>query len=309
MLRDVSQGDPSIQRFHTRDRNDGFSDRPLDDIILQDANEAINHGQKMSLHYKVRNTNRAVCTKVSGEIAYRNGEKGLPDGLLEINLLGSAGQSLCAFLSPGLRVVLVGEANDYVGKSMSGGCIVLKPRAEHRFTAADAMIAGNTCLYGATGGTFYARGRVGERFAVRNSGATAVVEGLGDHGCEYMTNGTVVVLGRTGRNFGAGMTGGTAYVLDEDGGFESRFNPQLVRLERLATEPDVTVVRELIYQHLENTESERAREIMAEWTRYESRFWKVVPLPPPAPKLPAGARPPAAAVPAAAAEFMTATKP
>ena len=149
----------------------------------------------------MRNTNRAVCTKVSGEIAYRNGEAGLPDGLLEINLKGSAGQSLCAFLAPGLRVVLVGEANDYVGKSMSGGCIVLKPRPEHRFTASEAMIAGNTCLYGATGGAFYARGRVGERFAVRNSGATAVVEGLGDHGCEYMTNGTVVVLGQHGTQF------------------------------------------------------------------------------------------------------------
>ena len=227
MLRDVSQGDPSIQRFHTRDRNDGFMDRPLDDIILQDANEAINRGQKLSLSYKVRNTNRAVCTKVSGEIAYRNGEAGLPDGLLEINLTGSAGQSLCAFLSPGLRVVLTGEANDYVGKSMSGGCIVLKPRAEHKFIAAEAMIAGNTCLYGATGGFFYAQGRVGERFAVRNSGATAVVEGLGDHGCEYMTNGTVVVLGCTGRNFAAGMTGGVAYVLDEDSRFEMPLEPSV----------------------------------------------------------------------------------
>ncbi len=308
MLRDVSQGDPSIQRFHTRDRNDGFSDRPLDDIILQDANEAINHGQKVSLHYKVRNTNRAVCTKVSGEIAYRNGEKGLPEGLLEINLLGSAGQSLCAFLSPGLRVVLVGEANDYVGKSMSGGCIILKPRAEHRFTAADTMIAGNTCLYGATGGTFYAQGRVGERFAVRNSGATAVVEGIGDHGCEYMTNGTVVVLGRTGRNFGAGMTGGVAYVLDGDNTFPGQLNPQLVRTERLAGEPDVAALKELIYKHLENTESERARQILADWSHYEGQFWKVVPLPPPVAKPPAGARPTPAAA-AAAPEIMTAAKP
>ena len=139
--------------------------------------------------------------------------------MLEINLTGSAGQSLGAFLSPGLRLVLTGEANDYVGKSMSGGMIVIKPRADHKFVAGDAMIAGNTCLYGATGGQFFAQGRAGERFAVRNSGVTAVVEGLGDHGCEYMTNGTVVVLGRTGRNFGAGMTGGTAYVLD----LEQRF--------------------------------------------------------------------------------------
>ena len=139
------------------------------------------------------------------------------DGLLEINLRGSAGQSLGAFLSPGLRLILVGEANDYVGKGMSGGSITLRPRPDHAFVPHEAMIAGNTCLYGATGGQFYARGRVGERFAVRNSGATAVVEGLGDHGCEYMTNGTVLILGRTGRNFGAGMTGGTAYVLDSRG--------------------------------------------------------------------------------------------
>ena len=309
MLRDVSKGDPSIPRFHTRDRNDGFSDRPLDDVILQDANEAINHGHKTVLSYKVRNIHRSVCTKVSGEIAYRNGEKGLPEGLLEINLRGSAGQSLCAFLTPGLRVVLVGEANDYVGKSMSGGVIILKPRPEHRFIAGDAMIAGNTCLYGSTGGRFFANGRVGERFAVRNSGATAVVEGLGDHGCEYMTNGTVAVLGPTGRNFGAGMTGGVAYVLDEKGNFESHLNPQLVRLECLAGEADAAPLKELIYQHLENTESERARQILADWARYEGMFWKVVPLPPPALKPPTSPRLTQTAVPPAAAEIMSAAKP
>ena len=312
MLRDVSKGDPSLPRYHTRDRNDGFIDRPLDDIILQDANEAINRGQKLSLHYKVRNIHRAVCTKVSGEIAYRNGEAGLPDDLLEINLTGSAGQSLGAFLTPGLRVVLVGEANDYAGKSMSGGCIILKPRPEHKFTASEAMIAGNTCLYGATGGNFFAQGRVGERFAVRNSGATAVVEGLGDHGCEYMTNGTVVVLGQTGRNFGAGMTGGAAYVLDEGNAFESHINPQLVRLERLAGESDVSAVKSLIYKHLENTESERARAVLADWSRYESLFWKVVPLPPPVPKPALSVKPApgsTAAVPPAEAEIMSAAKP
>ena len=236
----------------------------------------------------------------------------MPDGLLEINLKGSAGQSLCAFMSPGLRVVLVGEANDYVGKSMSGGCIVLKPRSEHRFTAAEAMIAGNTCLYGATGGQFFANGRVGERFAVRNSGATAVVEGLGDHGCEYMTNGTVVVLGRTGRNFGAGMTGGAAFVLDEEGTFESHLNPQLVRVERLAAEGDVAAVKGLIYKHLENTESERARQVLADWGQYEGRFWKVVPMPPPAAKPTPNPKPApanAATVPPAESEIMSAAKP
>ncbi len=154
---------------------------------------------------------------------------------------------------------------------------------------------------------------MGERFAVRNSGATAVVEGLGDHGCEYMTNGTVVVLGRTGRNFGAGMTGGTAYVLDEENAFASRINPQLVRLERLAGEADVVAIKELIYKHLENTESDRARQILADWGRYEGMFWKVVPLPPPAAKPTPGTTPApanaAAVVPPAAAEIMSAAKP
>jgi glutamate synthase (NADPH/NADH) large chain/glutamate synthase (ferredoxin) len=278
ILADVSREDPTAPRFHTRDRNDGFSDRPLDDVILQDANEAINLGKPLSLSYKVRNINRSVGTKVSGEIAYQHGEAGLPEGLLEINLTGTAGQSLGAFLSPGIRLILTGEANDYVGKSMSGGTIILRPRAERAFTVHEAMIAGNTCLYGATGGSFFASGRVGERFAVRNSGAEAVVEGLGDHGCEYMTNGTVVVLGSTGRNFGAGMTGGTAFVLDLEDAFESRYNPQLIRLERLGDEASSQALKSLIYRHLETTESERAREILGDWPKYESRFWKVCPL-------------------------------
>ncbi len=282
LLTDVSKDDPTAPRFHTRDRNDGFMDRPLDDVILQDANEAINLGNKLSLSYKVRNTNRAVGTKVSGEIAYQHGEAGLPDGLLEINLSGTAGQSLAAFLSPGVNIILTGEANDYVAKSMSGGLVVLKPRAEVGFVVHEAMIAGNTCLYGATGGHFFAAGRVGERFAVRNSGAIAVVEGLGDHGCEYMTNGTVVVLGRTGRNFGAGMTGGVAYVLDLEDNFGTMFNPQLVRIDRLrgADDEATQTLKSLIYRHLETTESARAREILGDWSRFEEKFWQVSPLPP-----------------------------
>ena len=309
ILADVMKDDPTAPRIHTRDRNDGFMDRTLDDVILQDANEAINHGRPLSLEYKVRNTNRAVGAKVSGEIAYQHGEKGLPDGLLEIKLTGSAGQSLGAFLSPGLRLVLVGEANDYVGKSMSGGTIILKPRANHRFVASEAMIAGNTCLYGATGGQFFAQGRAGERFAVRNSGVTAVVEGLGDHGCEYMTNGTVVVLGRTGRNFGAGMTGGTAYVLDLENTFESLINPQLIRVERLGTEDDINTLKGLIYKHLEMSESARAKEILADWSDFQGKFWKVVPLPPMLAKPATVAKPPTSMVSAASPEVMTAAKP
>ncbi len=308
VLADVCKDDPTAPRVHTRERNDGFNDRPLDDVILQEANEAINHGKDLSLSYKVRNTNRSVCTKVSGEIAYQHGEQGLPEGRLEITLRGSAGQSLCAFLVPGLRVVLIGEANDYVGKSMSGGQIIIKPRDGHKFVSHEAMIAGNTCLYGATGGFLFANGRVGERFAVRNSGATAVVEGLGDHGCEYMTNGTVVVLGGTGRNFGAGMTGGTAYVLDLHDTFEGLYNPQLIRLDRF-NEEDAQAVKALIYKHLEETDSERAREILADWPKFEGKFWKVTALAPVKPTPAAVAPKPPAVVPPAAEAVMTAAKP
>ena len=306
----MCKDDPTAPRIHTRERNDGFNDRPLDDVILQDANEAINHGQHLSLSYKVRNTNRSVCTKVSGEIAYQHGEEGLPEGLLEINLRGSAGQSLGAFLSPGIRLVLNGEANDYVGKGMSGGAIIIKPRPSHPdFVAHESMIAGNTCLYGATGGFLFANGRAGERFAVRNSGVTAVVEGVGDHGCEYMTNGTVVVLGATGRNFGAGMTGGTAYVLDLNDAFEGLYNPQLIRLDRFNDE-DARAVKALIYQHLEATESVRAQEIMADWPRFQAKFWKAPPRPPAQPAGPAAVAAKApATVPPAAQEVMTAANP
>jgi glutamate synthase domain-containing protein 2/glutamate synthase domain-containing protein 1/glutamate synthase domain-containing protein 3 len=311
VLADVSKNDPTAPRIHTRERNDGPTDAPLDDSILQDANEAINLGQPISLSYKVKNTNRSVGTKVSGEIAYQHGEAGLPEGMLEVNLRGSAGQSLGAFLSPGVRLILTGEANDYVGKCMSGGTIVLKPQAKHKFIAQDTMIAGNTCLYGATGGYFFARGRAGERFAVRNSGATAVVEGLGDHGCEYMTNGTVIVLGSTGRNFGAGMTGGTAYVLDMEDAFENLYNSQLIKLERLTAEDDVQSVKGLIYKHLEHTESERAHEILGDWARFQAKFWKVCPLttPPKTPPPTVAPKSPTAAVPPAAQEVMTAANP
>jgi glutamate synthase (NADPH/NADH) large chain/glutamate synthase (ferredoxin) len=289
MLADVAPGDDS-PRYCTRIRNDGPWDRPLDDAVLQDAKDAITDKTPMSLSYKVRNVNRSVGARISGEIGYQRGPQGLPEATLELKLEGSAGQSLGAFLSPGLRIVLEGEANDYVGKSMSGGEIIVRPPAERQFTAEDNSIIGNTVMYGATGGVLYASGRAGERFAVRNSGGTAVVEGLGDHGCEYMTNGTVVVLGRTGRNFGAGMTGGVAYVLDLEDKFESLINPQLIGVERLS-EPDVALVQQLVYKHLENTESQRAKEILADWPRYGAKFWKARPHPPAAKPAEAPAKP------------------
>jgi glutamate synthase (NADPH/NADH) large chain/glutamate synthase (ferredoxin) len=290
LLVDVVGKDDPNPRYCIRSRNDGVHERPLDDAVLQDAKDAIVDGRKMSLSYRVRNTNRSVGTKVSGEIGYQYGDPGLPEGTLELKLDGSAGQSFGAFLAPGVKLVLTGEANDYVGKGMSGGEIVVRPPAERKFTPHENSIIGNTCLYGATGGTLLANGRAGERFAVRNSGGTAVVEGVGDHGCEYMTGGTIVVLGRTGKNFGAGMTGGTAYVLDLEERFQDQLNPTLVVAERL-TEEDKVVLQQLIYRHLEASESSRAHEILGDWNKFAGAFWKVKPRPPAA--KPSEAHPPA----------------
>ena len=279
LLFDPCSADDHQPRYCTRSRNDGLHERPLDDIILQDAKDAITEGMKMSLSYKIRNINRSVGAKVSGEIGYQYGKEGLPEGTLTLNLEGSAGGSFGAFLTSGLKLVLTGEANDYVGKGISGGEIVVRAPSDAKFAPHENSIVGNTCLYGATGGVLLASGRAGERFAVRNSGAVAVVEGVGDHGCEYMTGGTIVVLGQTGKNFGAGMTGGVGYILDLEERFEDLYNPGLVVIERLSDE-DKVVLQQLIYRHLEATESARAREILGDWNRFESSFWKVIPRPP-----------------------------
>jgi len=272
--------DVTTPRFHTWERNDKLEDRTLDDVILQDAKSCLQTKHKLSLSYKVKNTFRSVGTNLSGEIAYRYGDEGLPEGTLDLHLSGSAGQSLGAFLVKGVRITLVGESNDYVGKGMSGGEIVLVPSPSAKFDPAQNSICGNTVLYGATGGALYIRGRAGERFAVRNSGATTVVEGIGDHGCEYMTNGQVIVLGVTGKNFAAGMSGGIAYVLDEEGTFEKQCNRAMCSLQRLSGADEISALKGIIYKHLEMTDSARAKEILGDWTRFESLFWKVVPQPP-----------------------------
>jgi glutamate synthase (ferredoxin) len=195
-----------------------------------------------------------------------------------LNFNGSAGQSFAAFLCTGLRVILHGEANDYVGKGMSGGTLIVRPPAKRKFVAQDNAIVGNTCLYGATGGEFFVNGRAGERFAVRNSGCTSVVEGVGDHGCEYMTNGTVVVIGSTGRNFAAGMSGGIAYVYDDAGDFGMRrCNPASVDLEPLVNDDDVAVVRGLLERHRDLTGSPRAAWVLENWAEAQARFIKVFP--------------------------------
>ena len=284
LLVDVAKDDSTMVRHATRARNDGPEDRTLDDIILQDAKEAINDGKPITLSYKISNTNRSVGTQVSGEIGYQYGEEGLPAGTVDLRFDGSSGQSFGAFLAPGVRLVLTGEANDYVGKGMSGGEIVIKAVSPRKYTPQECIILGNTVMYGATGGALFANGRGGERFCVRNSGGTAVVEGVGDHCCEYMTGGTVVVLGPTGKNFGAGMTGGVAYVLDLEDTFAERYNPQLITPYPLGDEADVTQLKGLIYKHLELTDSERAKEILADWPKFAAKFWKVCPTVPDAPK-------------------------
>jgi glutamate synthase domain-containing protein 3 len=209
-------------------------------------------------------------------VTKKHGAAGLPERTIRVTLNGSAGQSFGAWLAAGVELTLIGDANDYVGKGLSGGVLAVRPPQDAGFAAEENVIIGNTVLYGATSGRAFFRGLAGERFAVRNSGVSAVVEGVGDHGCEYMTGGRVVVLGRTGRNFAAGMSGGVAYVLDEDGGFRGRCNDELVGLEQLA-ETDAEELRALVAEHLERTGSDVAARLLAGWDDAVQRFVKVMP--------------------------------
>ncbi|MFQ5880608.1 MAG: glutamate synthase-related protein, partial [Dehalococcoidia bacterium] len=274
----LADPDPAGERPRRclQERNDR-ADQPLDDRIIEDAREAIETSAPVRLSYEVHNQNRAVGTKLSSEIAYRYLDEGLPEGTIEVQLRGSAGQSLGAFLVRGVRLILTGEANDYVGKGMGGGEIAIRPAQEATYPSHENVIMGNTVLYGATGGSLYAAGRAGERFAVRNSGAKAVVEGVGDHGCEYMTEGVVAILGETGRNFGAGMSNGIAYVLDEKGDFPSKLNPEMVNIKRVRSEEDVEMLRALIRRHVQLTGSKRGQDILDRWDHYLALFWKVAP--------------------------------
>ena len=214
---------------------------------------------------------------LSGEIARRHGARGLRDDAIHIELDGAAGQSFGAWLAPGVTLVLRGEANDYVGKGLSGGRIVIRPSQRSRRRAEDDIIIGNVALYGATAGEAFIRGIAGERFGVRNSGATAVVEGVGDHGCEYMTGGTVVVIGPTGRNFAAGMSGGTAFVLDDDGRFAERCNDATVGLEEVTERDDMELVHVLLERHVGLTGSELAKRLLRNWRQTLARLVKVMP--------------------------------
>ena len=251
-------------------------DDALDHEILAAARPAIERRAPVRLHYRVRNVNRAVGGLLSNAIARAHGDEGLPEGAIELLFEGSAGQSFAAWLARGIVATLRGEANDYVGKGLSGGVLAVRPPDDAAYRAEENVIVGNTLLYGATSGRAFFRGLAGERFAVRNSGAHAVVEGVGDHGCEYMTGGRVVVLGATGRNFAAGMSGGVAYVLDEGGGFERRCNRELVDLEELA-DADAEELRALVAEHGERTDSPVAARILDEWDGARERFVKVIP--------------------------------
>ena len=262
---------------HVTDQQHGI-DHVKDVEMLHAAAEAVENQKEISLEYTIANTDRACGAMLSGVIAAKYGEKGLPEHTLNVKFKGSAGQSFGAFLVPGINFKLEGEANDYLGKGLSGGRIAVLPPVRSNFEAEKNTIAGNTLLYGATSGEVHINGRVGERFAVRNSGATAVVEGVGDHCCEYMTGGRVVVLGQTGRNFAAGMSGGVAYVWNRDGNFDYFCNMEMVELSLIEEASYRKELHELIRQHYLYTGSKLARTMLDDWPRYADQFIQVVPI-------------------------------
>ena len=273
----LARVDNSAAIRHVIDQDHGIS-TVKDVAIIDAAQEAIEHEKEVSLEYTIANTDRATGAMLSGVIAKKHGEKGLPEHTLNVKFKGSAGQSFGAFLVPGVNFKLEGEANDYLGKGLSGGRIAVLPPIRSNFEAEKNTIAGNTLLYGATSGEVYINGRVGERFAVRNSGAVAVVEGVGDHCCEYMTGGRVVVLGQTGRNFAAGMSGGVAYVWNKDGNFDYFCNMEMVELSLIEEAGYRKELHELIRQHYLYTGSKLARTMLDDWNHYVDQFIQIVPI-------------------------------
>jgi len=253
-------------------------EKALDCKLIEMTQEAIENRTPVVLSMPIRNIHRTVGTMLSGEIARRYGSAGLPEDTVRVDFTGCAGQSFGAFLAKGVTLALEGDANDYVGKGLSGGRLIIRHPRKSEFVPEENILVGNVCLYGATSGEAYFGGMAGERFAVRNSGATAVVEGVGDHGCEYMTNGLVVVLGRTGRNFAAGMTGGIAYVLDRAEDFAAlRCNRAEVDLAPVTNAKDVEILYQLIVRHSEYTGSPQAKWILDHWDDMLSKFIQVFP--------------------------------
>jgi glutamate synthase (NADPH/NADH) large chain len=294
---------PGVAIRHCEAQDHGL-DKALDHVLIAQAKPALEQQEPVQIDVAIKNVNRTVGAMLSGEVAKRYGHAGLPEDTIHIRARGTAGQSFGAFLAQGITLELQGEANDYVGKGLSGGRIAIYPPPEAKIIPEDNIIVGNTVLYGAITGECYFRGVAGERFAVRNSGALAVVEGVGDHGCEYMTGGTVIVLGQAGRNFAAGMSGGLAFVLDETGDFKQRCNLAMVALEPVPEEDlaiekheqgvelethgrvdvdhvaqsDAYILRTLIQRHLLYTGSERARVILQNFDAYLPKFVKIMPV-------------------------------
>jgi glutamate synthase domain-containing protein 2/glutamate synthase domain-containing protein 3 len=266
----------SVARRKVREQDHGL-EGTLDHDLIRACAPALTHRTPVSLNAFIRNADRTVGTMLGSEVTRRHGGAGLPDDTIRITFTGSAGQSFGAFVPRGMTLTLVGDANDGFGKGLSGGKLVVFPPPLSTFKSEQNIIVGNVAFYGATGGEGYVRGVAGERFCVRNSGALVVVEGVGDHGCEYMTGGRVVVIGRTGRNFAAGMSGGIAYVLDVDGAFETRCNREMVDVEPLIDADDLDFVRVALVKHVTLTRSRYAERILASWTNQAGRFVKVMP--------------------------------
>jgi glutamate synthase (NADPH/NADH) large chain len=265
-----------IARHCVTEQNHGL-EQALDKTLIEESESALRDGSKITIRKNINNSHRTVGTTLSHEVAKIYGEDGLPDETIKLDFEGSGGQSFAAFLSKGITISLRGDANDYFCKGLSGGRVIVKPPKEATFSPEENIIIGNVALYGATGGQTFIRGIAGERFAVRNSGAEAVVEGIGDHGCEYMTRGKVVILGPTGRNFAAGMSGGEAYVFDESGKFKSLCNKGLVDLDPVVEDDDIDNLRRLIEAHRSQTGSQNAVRILENWNDSLNKFVKVMP--------------------------------
>jgi glutamate synthase (NADPH) large chain len=271
------QVSPNIAR-HCVEKQDHGLGGVLDNQLIELCRPAIERGEQVVLDLPIRNINRTAGTMLSSRIAKKYGLGGLPEDTITIRFSGSAGQSFGAFLSKGVTLLLEGESNDYLGKGLSGGKIVVVPPKGAGFNPEDTILIGNTSLYGATSGECYFYGLAGERFAVRNSGVRAVIEGTGDHGCEYMTGGVVVVLGRTGRNFAAGMSGGIAFIFNEDGKFEQRCNMGMVELEKIHTSEDQRTLRSMVESHLRYTGSRKAKQVLDNWKSSLPKFLKIMPI-------------------------------
>lgn len=268
---------PDVQVYCTKSQDHGLSDT-LDQTLIKLCASALEKGEKVQLDLPIRNVDRATGTTLSHEVSKRFGEHGLPENTIHIRFRGSAGQSLGAWLASGITLEVEGDANDYVGKGLSGGKIIVYPPKESKFESEENIIIGNVALYGATEGEAFFRGVAAERFCVRNSGAKTVVEGVGDHGCEYMTGGRAVILGATGRNFAAGMSGGIAYVFDPYDRLLANCNLELVELEPVADAADVAELKELIEKHANYTGSPVANRILSHWDDSLMKFRKVMPI-------------------------------